>query len=524
MLKLETGFDPIAVKKNNDVQLTENPMSSLYSEIRKPTGIKTFIEPGLVIEPFEDDFLVSLGYVIGFPIETSGKKLKALLLLGKKKSENKFSFEDVDFLTRVAIQAGLTIERIELQEGIIREKLEKERLVDLSIMKSIFISGVSYELKTPLTSIHMFAELMSQQNTDEQKRVEYFKIIEGESNRLTNMINNILSITKIEKGIKEYNFTEIELNSIINKVLNLLEYQLTLLGFEVVVQLTEEELLINGDESAIHEIIINLLSNSIKYSKGIKQIKIISTKKANRANIFISDKGIGINREDMKSILIIEDDPAISKGLSISLAEENLTTKCASDGIKGFADAVENKYDLILLDLMLPGMTGMELCKKLRSAGNTTPIIILTSKADEIDKVLGLELGADDYLTKPFSIRELIARIKAVLRRSENKEFKTDGIRFGNIIIDIPKHEVYKNNEKVKLSVTGFKLIVYFYNRGQSVISRDELLDEVWGYDSFPSTRTVDNYILSLRKKLEDDPSEPRHLITVPKGGYRFVR
>lgn len=227
----------------------------------------------------------------------------------------------------------------------------------------------------------------------------------------------------------------------------------------------------------------------------------------------------------MKNILIIEDDLSISKGISISLTEENFCVKCIDDGLVGYEEAMKGSYDLIILDIILPGMNGMEVCKKIRANGNFVPVIILTSKSEEIDKVVGLEIGADDYMTKPFSIRELAARVKAVLRRSEknNNNGNPQVIRFGNITINVQGQEVLKGSEKVKLSVTEFKLLLYFYSKGENVISRDELLDEVWGYDSFPSTRTVDNYILSLRKKLEDDPSEPRHFLTVPKGGYKFV-
>ena len=227
----------------------------------------------------------------------------------------------------------------------------------------------------------------------------------------------------------------------------------------------------------------------------------------------------------MKKILIIEDDPAISKGISIGIAEENFKAECIYNGSEGYNAAINNSFDLIILDLILPGMSGIEICKKLRAAGNYTPIVILTSKNDEIDKVVGLEIGADDYLTKPFSLRELIARIKAVLRRSEGSVTQSSNkYNFGNISVDIVAQDVYKGDEKIKLSVTEFKLLLYFMNKEENVVSRDELLDEVWGYDSYPTTRTVDNYILSLRKKLEDDPSEPKHFLTVPKGGYKFVK
>lgn len=226
----------------------------------------------------------------------------------------------------------------------------------------------------------------------------------------------------------------------------------------------------------------------------------------------------------MKRLLVIEDDPVILEGLKISLELENYIVVTADDGVKGYNAAKKEKPDLIILDLLLPGKTGLEICKALRSEGNCTPILMLTSKKEEIDKIVGLETGADDYLTKPFSVRELIARVGAILRRSGNTINKVTEFKFGNIYLDIKKHEIFKNKKPVSMSETEFKVLVFFINHEGEVISRDQLLDQVWGYDTFPTTRTVDNYILSLRKKLEDNPSEPKNILTVPKGGYRFVR
>lgn len=226
----------------------------------------------------------------------------------------------------------------------------------------------------------------------------------------------------------------------------------------------------------------------------------------------------------MNRILVIEDDPAILQGIKITLEEENYSVITASDGEKGYLAARTEKPDLILLDLMLPGRTGLEICRCLRSEGNNTPVLMLTSKKEEIDKLIGFETGADDYVTKPFSLRELIARVRSLLRRSKNSGAAVSEFSFNNIFVDIKKHEVYKKKKPVTLSETEFKVLVHLINHEGEVISRDQLLDEVWGYDTYPTTRTVDNYILSLRKKLEDNPSEPKNIITVPKGGYRFVR
>ena len=172
---------------------------------------------------------------------------------------------------------------------------------------------------------------------------------------------------------------------------------------------------------------------------------------------------------------------------------------------------------------MLPSMNGMEICKQLRSDGIQTPILILTSKETELDKVMGLELGADDYVTKPFSIRELIARIKALLRRQTTVISEMSEFSFANIYLDFKKQEARKGKRDVDLTAKEFELLRYFIEREGQVITRSQLLDDVWGYEATPTTRTVDNYILSLRKKIEKNPEKPKHILTVPTAGYKFV-
>ncbi|NWF89234.1 MAG: response regulator transcription factor [Ignavibacteriaceae bacterium] len=226
----------------------------------------------------------------------------------------------------------------------------------------------------------------------------------------------------------------------------------------------------------------------------------------------------------MKRILIIEDDPAISRGLSDALTQEHFEVVTEEDGEKGFKFAQNENIALIILDLMLPAKNGIEICSDLRKKGINTPILMLTSKNEEMDKVLGLEVGADDYLTKPFSIRELLARVKALLRRNQEIVKYIEAYSFGSVYIDFKKQTALKNDKPVELSTTEFKIIKYFVEHEGEVVSRDNLLDKVWGYDVFPTSRTVDNYILSIRKQIEDNPSEPKHLITVPKAGYRFVK
>lgn len=226
----------------------------------------------------------------------------------------------------------------------------------------------------------------------------------------------------------------------------------------------------------------------------------------------------------MRSILIVEDDPAILKGLKESLEQENYRVLTAHDGLKGYEMAKRENIDIVILDLMLPGKNGQEICRDLRNAGVSTPILMLTSKKQEMDKVLGLELGADDYVTKPFSLRELQARIKALLRRKADLPKDIDQYSFGPVHIDFKKREAFKDKKPVKLSLREYEVLKYLIQHEGEVVTRSMLLDDVWGYDVFPTTRTVDNYILALRKKLENNPAEPSHILTIHTAGYKFVK
>jgi DNA-binding response OmpR family regulator len=226
----------------------------------------------------------------------------------------------------------------------------------------------------------------------------------------------------------------------------------------------------------------------------------------------------------MKRILVIEDDPAILRGLETSLTEQHYAVVTATSGQKGLQIARGENIDLIILDLILPDMDGEDVCRELRSEGIGTPILMLTSKKDELDKVLGLVIGADDYVTKPFSIRELHARIRALLRRTGGLAKELEEYTFGDVHVDFRKQEVTRKHQPIRLSVKEFNILKHFIEHEGEVVTRDQLLDHVWGFDVFPSTRTVDNYILSLRKKLEENPSRPVHFLTVHTAGYKFVR
>jgi DNA-binding response OmpR family regulator len=226
----------------------------------------------------------------------------------------------------------------------------------------------------------------------------------------------------------------------------------------------------------------------------------------------------------MARILIIEDDPAILRGLADNLACESHEVLTAADGETGYSRARTDKPDLIVLDLMLPRMSGYELCRKLRAEGVTTPIVMLTARGDEADRVVGLDLGADDYVTKPFSVRELLARVRAVLRRAQVQGALPAELRFGNVLVDFRRYEALKGGQPVELTRKEFGLLRLLVARSGEVVTRDDLLNEVWGYDAMPTTRTVDNHVASLRAKLEDNPSDPRHLFTVHGVGYKWVQ
>jgi DNA-binding response OmpR family regulator len=228
----------------------------------------------------------------------------------------------------------------------------------------------------------------------------------------------------------------------------------------------------------------------------------------------------------MKRILIIEDDISILNGLRDVLIFKSYEVLTAVDGESGYKEAVAKSPDLIILDIMLPKMDGFTLCQKLREEGNTTPVLMLTAKGEEADKIRGLDFGADDYVTKPFSLPELLARVRALLRRRQGEKIEKappDSLRLGKVTLDFHKYEATKRGEPLSLSPKEFGILRYLAAHAGDVVTRDELLDEVWGYEKFPTTRTVDNHIAQLRSKVEENPAEPRYLLTVHGVGYRLM-
>jgi two-component system alkaline phosphatase synthesis response regulator PhoP len=225
-----------------------------------------------------------------------------------------------------------------------------------------------------------------------------------------------------------------------------------------------------------------------------------------------------------EKILIIEDEEDLVKGLKLNLAGEGYELTWAYDGQEGLRKALEERPDLIILDIMLPKMDGLEVCREIRQKNMNIPIIMLTAKGGEVDKVVGLEVGADDYITKPFSIRELLARVKAHLRR-EKREGKRipDVYSFGDVEVDFSHFKVRRKGKEVDLTSLEVEILKYFVAHRGEVVTREALLDKIWGYERFPTTRTIDNHILKLRKKVEEDPAHPKYIFSVYGAGYRFM-
>lgn len=237
---------------------------------------------------------------------------------------------------------------------------------------------------------------------------------------------------------------------------------------------------------------------------------------------------MGISGNDASSILIVEDDPDLAKLLQIHLSDLGYQIEIAGDGRLGLQRALEGDFSLIILDIMIPFIDGFEVCKRIRAENRSLPILMLTSKAEELDKVLGLELGADDYMTKPFSVRELLARVKAIFRRIEVVKTEKQGddlklLEYGDLVVNLEKRKVLLREQMLELTAKEFDLLVLFAENPGRAYSRQELLDLVWGYQYSGYSHTVNSHINRLRNKIEIDPAAPRYIKTVWGHGYRFA-
>ncbi len=225
----------------------------------------------------------------------------------------------------------------------------------------------------------------------------------------------------------------------------------------------------------------------------------------------------------MTRILIVEDEPNMVAGLRDNFEFEGYDVITAPDGVAGLERALNESPDLVILDVMMPRMSGLDVCQQLKTKRPSVPIIMLTARGQEVDKVVGLELGADDYVTKPFSIRELLARVKAVLRRAKTSPKEKESYSFGEVEVNLKSCQVSRGGKELDFSSKEFELLKYFLCHPGEALSRDRLLEDVWGYDRFPTTRTVDAHIVRLRQKVEPKPEEPRFILTVHGTGYKFV-
>jgi DNA-binding response OmpR family regulator len=226
----------------------------------------------------------------------------------------------------------------------------------------------------------------------------------------------------------------------------------------------------------------------------------------------------------MDKILVIEDDPAVQRALRRTFESAGFEVAIAQDGAVAMEVFRATLPRVVILDLRLPGKTGQDLCREIKHESSGVPILVLSAASDVLDKVLLLELGADDYVTKPFSPRELLARVRAALRRLNQISDKADVFSFDDVEVNFSKMELFRNGQLVPLTPQEFKMLRFFLNNQERVISRTELLNEVWGYNNYPTTRTVDTHMLRLRQKLERDPTDPVHFRTVHGTGYKFVR
>ena len=225
----------------------------------------------------------------------------------------------------------------------------------------------------------------------------------------------------------------------------------------------------------------------------------------------------------MPRVLIIEDEPDMQLGLRDTCEYEGYEVLVASDGESGVQQTLKNQPDLILLDVMLPKMSGLDVCRRLRNEGIRTPIVMLTARGQEIDKVIGLEVGADDYVTKPFGVKELLARMRAHLRRNGSRT-SIERFSFDDVELNFKTYEARKAGKAIEISPREFETLRFLILHEGEVVTRDQLLEQVWGYNVFPLTRTVDNHIAKLRHKLEASPADPRHILTIHRVGYKFVK
>ncbi len=451
-------------------------------------------------------------------------------------------------------------------------------------LQAEFVSAVSHEFRSPLTSIRQLSEMLALGRVPaDNRRQRYYEALLGETDRLQRLVERLLQFGRLEAGAASQVRRRVDVRTAVEGVRS--EFDDALAGREcgILITTTAVSPAVSADPEGLHLALRNLIDNALKYSPGDRPVEIDWSETDGCVAINIRDQGIGIPPAEQQSIfrkfvrgraaiegrvtgtglglamvqqivtghggrveiesqpgrgstfsmilplagevmtriLVVEDEPAIALGLEDDLTLEGYEVELVSDGLIATQRAKDGEFDLIVLDVMLPGRDGLDVCREVRRRGVRTPILMLTARAHEAEKVLGLELGADDYVTKPFGTRELRARIKALLRRAAAPA-AGDVIRFGDVEVDFGRGELRRAGVTMELTPLEFKLLEVFIRSRGRVLSRESLLDQAWGPQTFASARVVDNHIANLRRKIEVDPAAPRYLLNVRGLGYRF--
>ncbi len=458
------------------------------------------------------------------------------------------------------------------------------REMEVSRMQSDFVSAVSHEFRSPLTSIRQLSEiLMLGRVPNEERRHIYYETLVRETARLQRLVESLLNFGHMEAGARQYRFEELEAATLVERVVGEFAPQIAGAGRQIEVhgaglsmparsrprgalrgsskpggqcaQVLAELPHCMGGMGGSKRICGDPRArsrsghSSLGTQSHLPEVRTRNRVRGGECERLRSWPGHGAPYRGgpwghdqsgqrtrpgehvyhaaarggaaMTRILVVEDEPGIALGLEDDLKMEGYEVETVGDGVAATRRARETAFDLILLDVMLPGKDGFEVCRELRHAGLRTPILMLTAKTQEAEKVMGLELGADDYVTKPFGTRELRARIKALLRRG-NGEQELERCRFGDVEVDFQRGELRRAGNAVDLTPIEFKLLALFIRARGRVLSRDRLLAGAWGPDTFASERIVDNHIVNLRRKIEQDPANPRYLRNVRGLGYRF--
>src|SRR5207248_913268 len=326
------------------------------------------------------------------------------------------------------------------------------------------------------------------------------------ADRMERLIGDILAVSRIDSGRISVDFSRVDIGSVVEHVCD--EVRPMLKGRILKCRALEDLPPIMGEARKLHQILVNLLTNAIKYSEPGTQITFNAHADQSAVRFEVSDKGVGIR-----------------KAVHLALEKEGYEVVEAETGAEALRRIELSKPDLILLDIMLPDVSGFDVCRDIRKAGLRVPIIILSAKTEEIDVVVGLEIGADDYITKPFRTRELLARIAAHLRkaRQEEEAVNQGRLEFKDLVINLNERRVFHDSSEVMLTHTEFDLLAFLASNAGKVLSREKILNHVWGYEYPIETRVIDVHIRNLRRKIEQDPSHPFFILAVPGIGYRFT-